>query len=337
MARVLQGGLLPAAALSGAVVEIACDESGFSGTNLLDPADPVVTHAGVDLSAAEAVELIAELRGRFRFAPYELKSGKFLRRPSALEWFLTALEGRAHVHAVDKEFFLVTRVVDLLMGEPSYAAGTRLAQRHRPAALALHEAGREAGDAWIGFLAAFVDLAREKRRRRPVEPFLRARDALPAHPVLAELTDDRVWTLAARLDEDDRSLPPPLEPLLPALAETVLFFSGGHRQVLVTHDEQSALTVGRLVRLQRALAEGEGPSPLAGLTMADSRDDPRVQVADLLAGAARRSRTARAGPAGEGPARKGPAAEGPAAEGPARVGRAQERPGPEVAPRRTAS
>jgi hypothetical protein len=29
-------------------------------------------------------------------------------------------------------------------------------------------------------------------------------------------------------------------------------------------------------------------SPLAGLVMVDSRDDPRVQVADLLAGMARR-------------------------------------------------
>jgi hypothetical protein len=31
-----------------------------------------------------------------------------------------------------------------------------------------------------------------------------------------------------------------------------------------------------------------GVSPLAGLVMVDSRDDPRVQVADLLAGIARR-------------------------------------------------
>jgi hypothetical protein len=30
-------------------------------------------------------------------------------------------------------------------------------------------------------------------------------------------------------------------------------------------------------------------SPLAGLVTVDSRDDPRVQVADLLAGIARRS------------------------------------------------
>lgn len=47
----------------GAVVEIACDESGFSGTNLLDAATPVFTHASVDLCVDDAVQLIRSLRG----------------------------------------------------------------------------------------------------------------------------------------------------------------------------------------------------------------------------------------------------------------------------------
>jgi hypothetical protein len=97
-----------------------------------------------------------------------------------------------------------------------------------------------------------------------------------------------VRAVLTRLSDDDRSIPPPLEPMLPALAETVLFWSGGQRQVVVIHDEQSALTAGRLGRLRQALADGAGASPLAGLVMVDSRDDPRVQVADLLAGVARR-------------------------------------------------
>jgi hypothetical protein len=74
--------------------------------------------------------------------------------------------------------------------------------------------------------------------------------------------------------------------------------------VLVIHDEQSALTASRLRRLQQVLADGADlpvpdaheagvpparVSPLAGLVTVDSRDDPRVQVADLLAGVARRS------------------------------------------------
>ncbi|WP_412543910.1 hypothetical protein R8Z50_15885 [Longispora sp. K20-0274] len=338
----LQGGLPPSDGVTGVALEIACDESGFSGTNLLDPATPVITHASVDLTIGEAAGLIATLRSGFRFSPAEFKSGQFLRGPGAaeaLDWFLAALAGRANVHVVDKEYFLATRIVDLLLAEPTYAAGTRLTQDLRPAALAVYRAGRAAGPAWGVFLAAFVALIRGKRRPRPdaraMERFFEARDALAldirarearareapapdvparaamawealardmpvpdalardglgaeARDVLGGLDRDRVWAVLTRLSDDDRTIPPPLEPMLPALAETVLFWSAGQRQVLVIHDEQSALTAGRLRRVQQVLADGTGPSPLAGLVMVDSRDDPRVQVADLLAGVARR-------------------------------------------------
>jgi hypothetical protein len=313
----LQGGLPPVDGLRDAAVEIACDESGFSGSNLLDAATPLFSHASVDLCVGEAAELVAALRLGFRRSLDEFKSGHLLRGgqgETSLEWFLTALSGRAHVHLVDKEYFLVTRIVDLFLEEPSYAAGTRLTQHHRPAALALYRARRSGGDDWGDFLAAFVDLVRTKRRhqrdRDIVEGFLRARDSLagnglgaPAEGVLDGLSRPRVEAVMIRLAMGDRSIPPPLEPMLPALAETVLFWSGGQRQVLVVHDEQSALTAGRLRRLQQVLADSAGPStaaaveagasaamvsPLAGLVMVDSRDDPRVQVADLLAGMARR-------------------------------------------------
>ncbi len=311
----LQGGLPPVDGHGGPVVEIACDESGFSGTNLRDTSTPVIAHASVDLSLDEAADVVAALRSGSRFSLHELKSGQLLRsRPTgeSWEWLLAALTGRAHVHLVDKEYFLVTRIVDLFLADPSYAAGTRLTQRDRPAALALYRARGSGGRDWDAFLAAFVDLVRTKGRPRPdpvaLERFLAGRDALAAaglgsdaERVLAALGRARVRAVLTRLAEDDRSIPPPLEPMIPALAETVLFWSGGRRQVLVVHDEQSALTADRLRRLQRVLAEGSGPgadggpgtgaapSPLAGLVMVDSRDDPRVQVADLLAGLARRS------------------------------------------------
>lgn len=314
----LQGGLPLLDTVAGATVEIACDESGFSGTNLLDPVSPVITHASVDLSALKAVELITTLRSGFRFSPPEFKSGQFLRGPAAgeaLDWFITALRGRAHVHLVDKEYFLVTRIVDLLLAEPSYAAGTHLTQEQRPAALALYRARHSAGRDWRVFLTTFVRLFQIKRRRWPdpvaLTGFFQARDALlrnqlgaQADDVLGGLSRTRVEGVLRRLFADDPSIPPPLEPMLPALAETVLFWSGDDRRpVLVTHDEQSALTAGRLRRLQLVLAAGAGSSPaeadeagpapdvtspLAGLLMVDSRDDARVQVADLLAGLARR-------------------------------------------------
>ena len=314
----LQGGLPPTDGVGGAVVEIACDESGFSGSNLLDAATPVFTHASVDLQVDEAVELIRALRSRFPESMNEFKSGRFLRGAQAgeaSEWLLAALSGRAHVHLVDKEYFLVTRIVDLFLVEPSYAAGTRLTEHDRAAALDLYRAGRAGGRDWSVFLAAFVELVRTKRRRQAdrgvLDRFFRARDSLAgaglgaeADEVLQAISRTRVRAVVTRLAHDDRSIPPPLEPLLPALAETVLFWSDGQRRVLVIHDEQSALTAGRLRRLQQVLGDdahsssadghqgGAAPvrlSPLAGLVTVDSRDDPRVQVADLLAGVARRS------------------------------------------------
>lgn len=286
----LQGGLPPAGVVAGDVVRIACDESGFSGTNLLNSGAPVITHASVDLTRDEAGALIGELRAG---SPHELKSGQLLRRPGApIERFLAALTGRAHVHVINKRLFLISRIVDLLLAEPSYAAGTSLTADPRAKALAEHPAG----PAWDAFLTAFVDLARSKRAApigHRVAIFFQNRDSLvrgtPADPVLDQLEPGHVHAVVTRLDAEDREIPPPLEPLLPALAETVLFWSGGRRRVLVTHDEQSALTADRLTRLQRALAGPGGVSPLAGLVNVDSRDDPRVQVADLLAGAARRS------------------------------------------------
>ena len=265
--------------------EIACDESGFSGSNLLDPASPVITHASVDLSVPEATEVVAVLRSRLHHR-HEFKSARLLRpgqRP-ALEWFLTRLRGRAHVHVIDKTGYVAARVVELFTEEPSYGAGTTLGRDHSGAVLALRR--------HTTFLAAFVDLTRTKRVRLiGPEAIDRFFAAMPAGvPGLREVTRARVGEVMARLLDEDRAFPPPLEPLVPALAETLLFWSAGVRSVAVVHDEQSALTRGRVARLGTFLAGAvfPAPPPLRSFLQVDSRDDPRVQVADLLAGIARR-------------------------------------------------
>ena len=266
-------------------VEIACDESGFSGTNLLDPASPVITHASVDLALPAAAEVVAVLRSRFR-SRSEYKSNQLLRpeQRSALEWLLTTLRGHAHVHVIDKTRYVAARVLELFTGEPSYGDGTSLARDHSDAVLALQRR--------TGFLAAFVDLTRTKRVRLidhvAIERFF---TTMPSDvPELDAVTRAQVEDVVLRLIDDDPAIPPPLEPLVPALAETVLFWSAGQRSVAVVHDEQSALTPGRMARLATYLAEAVAPAPppLLSVTQVDSKHDPRVQVADLLAGIARR-------------------------------------------------
>ena len=82
---------------------------------------------------------------------------------------------------------------------------------------------------------------------------------------------------------------PRLDPLIPALAHAVTLWGAGGRAVAVVHDEHHYLTAPRIAQL-RQLLDGRGPSPgrkpcrLVGVRLVDSRSDPRVQVADLLAG-----------------------------------------------------
>jgi hypothetical protein len=264
-------------------VEVACDESGFSGTNLLDPTSPVITHASVDLDVAAAADIIDVLRTRLRQRT-EYKSNQLLRpeqRP-ALEWLLSTLRGHAHVNAIDKTAYVAARVLELFTQEPSYGAGTSFGTDHAEAVAALRQR--------TGFLAAFVDLARTKRvRLMDHEAVDRFFATMPADvPALGAVTRARVEEVMQRLIDEDPEIPPPLEPLVPALAETVLYWSAGHRSVAVVHDEQSALTPGRVARLGAFLAERIEPAPLRSFTQVDSKHDPRVQVADFLAGIARR-------------------------------------------------
>jgi hypothetical protein len=70
-----------------------------------------------------------------------------------------------------------------------------------------------------------------------------------------------------------------LDPLFPAILRTVAQWDG---PVSIVHDQQLSLTAGRIQRL-RELAPR-----LESLTLVDSQHDARVQVADFLAGIARR-------------------------------------------------
>ncbi|MEV8375117.1 hypothetical protein AB0P21_20435 [Kribbella sp. NPDC056861] len=286
-------------------LEIACDESGFTGTNMLDPDFELITHVGLCLDHATAAEYVALIHQRFRrYSATEYKSGQLLRNRLAVEWLLGTLAGRATVHLTDKTYFTVTRLVDLLIGDPSYAAGTSLALDLRPVANTLHRTGPVVfGTAkWRDFLAAFVGMMRHKRYRGIDGPyvghFLKSLDGLRSDrldPILGELRDARpqLFRVLTELQDDRSPVPPPLEPLIPALFETARLWTADGSTITMLHDEQSALTPHRVARVQDLLRSvSPAPEPLLGLTMLDSRTDPRIQLADLLAGVARQLATA---------------------------------------------
>jgi hypothetical protein len=293
------------------LIEVACDESGFSGTNLLDPNTQVFTHASVHLSPESARRCVEAVRARFPYSATEYKSNQLLRieqRP-VLEWFLGPsgpICGRAHVHLTDKTFFVVARVIDLLIGEHTYAASTSLDQdgRSKEMALALYREGPGVvgQGPWLAFLKAFTALLRTKYQRdigasgdsfmRTVVELQRSDGADRIGEIVKLLSQARPRVDAFQTTLlDDRMTLPPLEPLIPAIVETALYWSDGGGSVSIVHDEQSALTGRRVSQINKLLVAarpGRLRQPLLSVRLVDSRVDHRVQVADFLAGAARR-------------------------------------------------
>jgi hypothetical protein len=300
---------------TGHALEIACDESGWEGSNLVASNSDVIAHASVRLPIDAAAECIRALRGRSRQHNYEYKASHLLRArggPDLAEFLGSSgpVYGRARVHLTHKSCFVLGRVLDLFIGGSLDAASLGLRPDRRVARLAVRLCrvgpdtfGREP---WHAFLAAANGVLRADRHRRvrePVDAFFGQVEALRALDggrraarILDPLGNGRPegYSARARLLED-QVVEPVLEPLIPALARTVLHWSRGRNPVAIIHDEQSALTERRMRRLEQILAAP--PLELIRLPdrgrfirfrQVDSRSDPRVQVADVLAGVARK-------------------------------------------------
>jgi len=283
------------------VVEIACDESGSEGENLLGGETDVLAHGSVRLDTEAAAGCVRELRDRIRSPAQEYKANHLLRTKHrrTLVWLLGPsgpIHSRAQVHLTDKTFFVVGKVVDLLLDEVPYAESIGHVQGPRARALTtvLHREGpRVLGPGqWTAFLRAFVGLLRLSNRRGAAmspEAFSRLAGSLgdtaapgQVRDVLHRIRDRREAGLRT-----DPKLIPPLDPLMPAIIATIGHWSDGGTPVAVVHDEQPSLKAERIAQLEEILAASPR-THLHELRFADSRDDPRVQVADFLAGVARR-------------------------------------------------
>ena len=289
------------------LVEIACDESGSEGENLLDGETDVLAHGSVRLDTPAAEECVRELRRRIRSPAQEYKANHLLRTKHrrTLVWLLGPdgpIHGRAQVHLTEKSFFVVGKLVELLVEEVPYAdsVGRALEPSARATAATLHRDGpRVFGPGrWAAFLHAFVGLVRLTNRRgetTSTDTFLHLAEDLyaagepgPARETMGKITRSRneVNDFQATLAADPKLIPP-LDPLMPALIATIAYWSASGASVSLVHDEQPSLNKERVAQLEKILAASPA-TRLHALRFADSRSDPRVQVADFLAGVARR-------------------------------------------------
>ena len=289
-----------------APVEVACDESGFTGGNLTFR-HTVFAHASLQVAREAALSEMQRLRRRVS-AHGELKASWLLRwcdhadlrrllEPAGL------LRGGVLVHLSDTRLFLLSRLTDVMLGR-SEVSGLDLPGQEPTAgepALVLHRHGEQVfgPQRWQGFLTAAGNALRTNSRWVPataVTDFEDALDDLASARAPQDVRDTlrrlrsgtgRVRAIRRILAEDSRR-PPLLEPLLPALTRAVAWWGAEHPALVVVHDEQSALTTWRVAEMGRRLADQQ-PGHLLDVRRVDSRDDPRVQIADLVAGIARRA------------------------------------------------
>ena len=257
-------------------LEIVCDESGYEGEKLIDTTTDVFAHAGVRIGAAEAGAGLAELRRRVRSPATQYKANHLQRekhRP-VLVWFLGPggpLSGQAHVYVINKVAFLLGKLADLLVGDP-YRAGLSPGGPARALAAELDTAGP--GHA---FLVAANDLLRGKERQDvhgPVEAFFRLAGDLPGR--------DRAVAFRERLRADPGLSV--IDPLIPAVVRAVGRWGADGTPVAILHDRQTTLPGERISRIERLLPP---PWRLDGLRLGVAEDEPRIQLADMLAGTVR--------------------------------------------------
>jgi hypothetical protein len=238
------------------------------------------------MDTESALQCIQEIRDRAPSRALEYKAYHILRgrnRP-ALAWFLGPagpLHGNAHVYLTDKAFFVVGKVLELLVDEADDGM-----------AITLYREGRRAFDRerWQAFLGSANNLMRASTRRGEdlsTDSFFLAVDKLrggdlPARSreILGLLANakPRADSLRAHLLDGQKSA---LDPLIPAIGRAIAHWGDGRVPVAIVHDRQNALSEVLVTQLKET-------GTLADLRLVDSRVDARIQVADVLAGAARK-------------------------------------------------
>jgi hypothetical protein len=233
----------------------------------------------------------------------------------------------AHVHLTEKAFALVQVLADWLVevdgpeggSGPAAASHDMAAIGARDLAATLYTDGPTTmgHQSWRSLLVLFNEVLRARTVADVAAGASRfvaqAQELGAAHSGTAvgetlRRLPPRWWQQGSMLSERVERLQRSgrLDPLLPALAATASYWAGVSRvrsggELAIVHDEHASLTPERIRRLvegsaetgsvetsdARASGNGSRQGHLVSITLVDSAADPRVQVADFLAGAAR--------------------------------------------------
>ncbi|HYU65845.1 MAG TPA: hypothetical protein VEK09_03770, partial [Jatrophihabitantaceae bacterium] len=211
------------------------------------------------------------------------------------------LHGNSRVQLVEKVYRLLGGLVGVLVEygvrtEPAHQAPGDVPVN--AIVTTLYDEGPAAlgAESWNVFLHGANDLLRVRERidaPPSVDAFFDLLASLrPAGPV-GEILD--LLRGARGYAEDFRADPPaipPLDPLIPALHRAVNHWGRGGRAVAIVHDRQNTLSAERVAALTSLIAREQqvigGSATLAGIEFVEAALDARIQLADFLAGVARK-------------------------------------------------
>lgn len=296
------------------ITQIACDESGSEGENLTTAQHPVFVHASVNLSLDEAEDIILSLRSATGSQAQELKSAQILKpkfRPNLVHLLRDGgpLDGRVNLYYADKSYFVVGKMIDLLVEEQAYDEGRDIVSsgHAHDLALVLHRRGPDAvgEEAWTALLRSFNDLIKAYKRDGAHQPsaavFIAELDRVRGLSNNKLVTDilDIVWE--ARGQAQQYEAPPmtmlrdmePMVPTLNAVATSWRMRLGDVPFEFVadehwTLDEESRRHLLNVARLDIPTPDFVYPgADLRAIHVVNSKSDARVQVADILAGVGR--------------------------------------------------
>ncbi len=244
----------------------------------------------------------AELKSTALLSPRNLST--------TLEFFEPGgrLEGHVKFTVTDKWYFAASKTIDLVIEEAAYKAGVRLHADGAAVRMArtLFSDGPRAltADMWARLMRGFVSFMRSVQRRgskttREELLVLIDETRLQSRRRNVEQILQLLWESREELrdyEQRDANALANLDPIIPAIHTTTSAWNSElNRPLRVIHDKQSALTEAS-VSMIVGISNHPHPEfpfhvPLVGIDQVDSRDDPRVQVADLVAGLGRMAAT----------------------------------------------
>lgn len=285
-----------------APLRVFCDEAGFTGPDLWDPAQAYFSYASVTVPADESADLIAKVTRDFRLQGAELKAAnlvKHTRGRKATHEILRAVGPRANAVVHHKRFALACKffeyVFEPLLSESSllfYNMGFQKFVANLLFAGSVAHTGR-AHD----LLAAFAEAVRSDSTRLSHLLSIHAPDSRDPIEMLISFGVYHRHTVLRELDYVREHHRWTLELSSTSLRSLLAAWSSDGRALTVTCDVSNPIKdqlgffnamVGNTRSVSVTLAGTTTPftfSLAEPLTFTDSRSCPPIQLADTLAGA----------------------------------------------------